>query len=152
VAVDPRVAAEETGIVVAGRDADGDCYVLADRSVPGTPRQCMWAALSAHDEYRADAIAGVTNLVGSYMETLLYRERYFQGDPKGPDLAFRPVTLHRGILERCKPVGVLYEQGSVHHVGALPELEDRMFTWLPGDRKPMGRLEALVCAITELAS
>lgn len=152
VAVSPALPDQETGIIVAGRDADGDCYVLADRSLSGPPRTCLWAALLAHDEYRADAIAGMVNLVGDYMEALLKRERYFQGKDGEPDLVFKAIHAHRDFPDRCKPVGALYEQGRVHHVGAFPELEDRMFTWMPWDRKPMGRLEALVCAITELES
>jgi hypothetical protein len=46
----------------------------------------------------------------------------------------------------------LYEQGRVHHVGALPELEDQLCLWdaTSTDVSP-DRLDALVWAITELA-
>ena len=157
VAVYPEVADEETGIIVAGRDADGDCYILADYSEAMGPDTSVGTALDAYREHHADVIAGVTNLVGDYLKALLYRVHYVRidsGDSRAvKDLrAFVPVALHKGFLERFRPVRELYEQGAVHHVGVFPELEKRMFTWMPGDRKPMGRIEALVCAITELES
>jgi hypothetical protein len=44
-----------------------------------------------------------------------------------------------------------YEQGKVHHVGAFPELEDELCTWVPGASDSPDRLDALVWAFTELA-
>jgi hypothetical protein len=38
----------------------------------------------------------------------------------------------------------------VHHVGAFPDLEDQLCTWVPTDPKSPDRLDSLVWAITEL--
>lgn len=151
VAVDPRQASEETGIIVAGRDADGDCYVLADYSRAMTPDAAAWAAIDAYRRHAAGEIAAAINLVGGYFEALLYRTRQSRPEEdRKPDLIFKGVTAMKGYLERFKPVKALYEQGAAHHVGAFPELEERMFAWMPGDHKPMGRIEALIVALTEL--
>jgi len=163
VAVSPALPDEETGIIVAGRDADGGCYVLTDCSGAMTPDRCAWQAISAYRDHKADVICGVANITGDYLEALLdlVFERMVRPDEyaalaleRHRDWAFEYKAVHvfRGLPERLKPVGALYEQGRVHHVGALPELEDRMFTWMPGDRKPMGRIEAPVCAVTELTA
>ena len=42
-------------------------------------------------------------------------------------------------------------KGKVHRVGTFPALEVQMCEWVAGDRSP-DRLDALVWAITELAS
>jgi hypothetical protein len=48
-------------------------------------------------------------------------------------------------------VAALYEQGQVHHVGHLGELEEQLLTWTgaPGERSP-DRAEALVWALSDL--
>jgi phage terminase large subunit-like protein len=59
---------------------------------------------------------------------------------------------------RAEPVSALYEQGRVHHVGALALLEDQMVTFTPegaaerGDANSPDRVDALVWALTELFS
>lgn len=155
VAVDPRGAGEETGIIVAGRTTDGQFYILGDYSADCTPDKCVGGAIEVCRARGAHVIAWKANLVGDYMEALLERTLERLLHPREYHEWFeverKPIHAHRDFLERCKPVGALYEQGRVHHVGALPELEDRMFTWMPLDRKPTGRIEALVCAITELS-
>jgi hypothetical protein len=48
-------------------------------------------------------------------------------------------------------VSALYEQGRVHHVGMLAELEDEQVNWVPGEGLPSpNRLDGLVWALTEL--
>ena len=129
VGVDPAVTgsetSDETGIVVVGKDAAGHLYVLGDYSVRGTPldwaRQVAWAV----DKHGADRVS--------------------------KNLPFKKVSASRGKYIRAEPVAALYEKGEVHHVGALPELEDQMCEWLPGDESP-DRMDALVWAITELSS
>jgi phage terminase large subunit-like protein len=62
-----------------------------------------------------------------------------------PEVAFRAVRAARGKAVRAEPVAALYEQGRVHHVGRLPELEQQMCEWAPdlGQRSP-DRMDALV--------
>jgi phage terminase large subunit-like protein len=66
-----------------------------------------------------------------------------------PRVNFKAVRASRGKYTRAEPVAALYEQGKVHHVGILPELEDQLCTWTPGDASP-DRLDALVWLLTEL--
>jgi phage terminase large subunit-like protein len=163
VAVSPALPPDETGIIVAGRDADGDCYVLADYSEAMKPDACAWRAIGAYRDHKADVVCGVANVAGDYLGALL--ERTFERVVRPGEYAayamernrawafeYRPVTLMRAFADRLKLVKALYEPGCVHHVGAFSELEDRMFTWMPGDGKPMERIEALVVALTELTS
>ena len=59
VAIDPAVAsgehADETGIIVAGRDAAGHGYVLADASGHYAPTEWARVAIAAYGAHRADA-------------------------------------------------------------------------------------------------
>jgi phage terminase large subunit-like protein len=54
---------------------------------------------------------------------------------------------------RAEPVSALYEQGKVHHVGDLPDLEDQLCNFTAsgyvGENSP-DRADALVWALTEL--
>jgi len=71
-------------------------------------------------------------------------------DPSVPVVSVRAT---RGKYLRAEPVSVLCAQGRVHHVGALPELEDELCDFGPGGltsgRSP-DRMDALVWALTEL--
>lgn len=145
VAVDPEASSEEgsaeTGIVVAGRGADGHGYVLDDRSLQATPHGWASAAVTAYHLHHADRVIGEVNnggeMVGYTVATV---------DPRVP---FKAVHASRGKAARAEPVAALYEQGRVHHVGCFAELEDQMCSWLPGEKSP-DRMDALVWALTEL--
>lgn len=145
VAVDPAVTsgegADETGIIVVA-EAGGHGYVLADYSMRGTPNACMRAAVKAYHDHHADAIIGEVNNGGDYIGALLRTV-----DPMVP---YRTVRASRGKAVRAEPVASVYEQRRVHHVGALPELEDQLCTWTPDLGESPDRLDALVWGITEL--
>ena len=51
----------------------------------------------------------------------------------GENLPIRLVHATRGKLVRAQPAAALYERGRIHHVGALPELEDQMCQYDGGD-------------------
>ncbi len=145
VAVDPAATSNEesaeTGIVAAGLGMDGHGYVLADRSLQGTPAEWARAAVSAYRELEADRIVGEVNNGGEMVGfTILTVD---------PSVAYKAVHASRGKVTRAEPVSALYERGFVHHVGAFPELEDQMCTWLPGEKSP-DRMDALVWAMHEL--
>jgi phage terminase large subunit-like protein len=145
VAIDPAATSTEesdqTGIVVAGKDADGHGYVLADLSLQGTPAEWAKAAILAYRTHKADRIIGEVNNGGEMVEHTL----------RTVDVSIPYTAVHasRGKQTRAEPISALYEQGMVHHVGAFPELEDQMCTWLPGEKSP-DRMDALVWAFTEL--
>lgn len=145
VGVDPAGASgpesDETGIVVAGLGADGHGYVLDDRSLQGSPAGWASAAVTGYYAHRADRIIGEVNNGG---EMVGYTIATIDGS-----VAYKAVHASRGKLTRAEPIAALYEQGRVHHVGAFPDLEDQMCTWVPGDKSP-DRMDALVWALTEL--
>jgi phage terminase large subunit-like protein len=151
VAIDPAVAsgaeADETGIVVAGRDANGHGYVLADVSGRYQPAEWARAAIAAYRSHRADRIVGEVNNGGEMIEATLRMV-----DPAVP---FGAVRATRGKSARAEPVAALYEQGRIHHVGSFPQLEDQLCAFTQDfDRHAAGyspdRADALVWALTEL--
>ena len=151
VAIDPAVSsgegADETGIIVAGRDQRGHGYVLADASGRMAPVEWARAAVAACRAQAADRVVAEINNGGELVEATLR--------VVDPAVAFRAVHAARGKLARAEPVAALYEQGRVHHVGAFPALEDQMCALSPDfDRTAAGwspdRVDALVWALTDL--
>lgn len=158
VAIDPSGGAgganDETGIVAAGRTADGQYYVLEDRS--GRHGANAWgreACLRAV-ELRADAFVVETNFGGDMTKQVLiqaWQELERQDATAGmPMPRIVEVVAKQGKRLRAEPIAQLYEQGLVHHVGEWPALETQMVTWLPGMDSP-DRMDAAVHALTELA-
>jgi phage terminase large subunit-like protein len=151
VAIDPAVSsndeADETGIVVAGRDMAGHGYVLADASGRYAPPEWARAAIAAYGAHQADRVVAEINNGGEMVEATLRMI-----DPAVP---FSAVRAARGKVARAEPVAALYEQGRVHHVGAFARLEDQMCGFSNDfDRNVAGyspdRVDALVWAFTEL--
>jgi phage terminase large subunit-like protein len=151
VSIDPAVSsdehADETGIVVAGRDAAGHGYVLADLSGRYTPTEWARAAIAAYRAHAADRIVAEVNNGGDLVEATLRVV-----DPAVP---FAAVHAARGKVARAEPVAALYEQGRVHHLGALPRLEDQMCCFAHDfSRETAGyspdRVDALVWGLSEL--
>lgn len=147
VAIDPAVTSgedsDETGIVVAGRGADGHGYVLADLSCRMSPDGWARRAVNALQDHKADRIVAEVNNGGDLVERVIRTvER---------TVPYKAVHASRGKRVRAEPIAALYEQGKVHHVGSLPDLEDQMCTYLPeGSDKSPDRVDALVWALTEL--
>jgi phage terminase large subunit-like protein len=151
VAIDPAASsgehADETGIIVAGRDAAGHGYVLADASGHYAPAEWARAAIAAYGAHGADRVIAEVNNGGEMVEATL---RMID-----PGVPFRAVRASRGKAARAEPVAALYEQGRLHHLGAFPQLEDQMCAFAPDfDRAAAGyspdRVDALVWAVTEL--
>lgn len=156
IAVDPAVTANETsddtGIVAValvdrcacgGRD---HAYVLDDWTVSGaTPEGWASRVVAAYEEFEADRVIGEVNNGGDLVESVL------RGQDK--NLPYTSVRASRGKTRRAEPVAALYEQGKVHHIGGLPELEDQMCTWDPtlGDNQPSpDRMDAAVWGLSWL--
>ena len=151
VAIDPAATAgaeaDETGIIVAGRDGNGHGYVLADASGRYAPTEWAQVAVAAYRTHRADRIVAEVNNGGDMVEATL---RMID-----PNVPFGAVRAARGKAARAEPVAALYEQGRVHHLGALPRLEDQMCAFTADfDRRAAGyspdRVDALVWALTAL--
>ncbi len=151
VAIDPAVSADEhadeTGIVVAGKDAAGHGYVLADLSGRYAPTEWARAAIAAYRSHGADRVVAEVNNGGDMVEATLRMV--------DPAVSFAAVHASHGKVARAEPVAALYEQGRVHHLGALPRLEDQMCCFAHDyDRVASGyspdRVDALVWALSEL--
>jgi predicted phage terminase large subunit-like protein len=151
VAIDPAVTsgedADETGIVVVGKDANGHGYVLQDLSGKYSPTEWARIAVAAYRTHRADRIVAETNNGGDMVAATLRMV--------DPNVSFSPVYASRGKVTRAEPVSALYEQGRMHHIGSFPQLEDQMTNFTSDfDRGAAGyspdRLDALVWATTEL--
>jgi phage terminase large subunit-like protein len=146
VAVDPPAGSsgDECGLVVAGLDADGGGYVLADRSAGGLS-PAAWAARTAqaYEDFQADAIIAEANQGGEMVRAVLRQA--------GANLPVTLVHASRGKLARAAPAAALYEQGRIHHAGCFPELEDQMCQY-DGNAsgKSPDRMDALVWALADL--
>lgn len=150
VAVDPPVsrglASAACGIVCAGLGADGRGYVLDDLTIEGASPM-VWAsrAVGLYHARSADRLVAEVNQGGDLVATLI--------GEVDDTVAFRGVHARHGKRLRAEPVAALYEQGRVSHVGALPELEDEMCSYVGlgnGAEASPDRLDALVWALTDL--
>ena len=151
VAVDPPASSGKSsdacGIVAVGRDGAGKCYVLRDATIQqASPIEWANRVVSTFHELEADAIIAEVNQGGEMVKTILHTV-----DPTVP---VKTVHASRGKWLRAEPVALLYERGTVHHVGAFAQLEDQMCDFGPNGlssgRSP-DRLDALVWAIASLA-
>jgi phage terminase large subunit-like protein len=151
VAIDPAAGSgehsDETGIVVAGKDGGGHGYVLADLSGRYAPTEWAKAAIAGYRSHGADRIVAEVNNGGEMVEATL---RVVDAS-----VPFAAVHAAHGKVARAEPVAALYEQGRVHHLGALPRLEDQMCAFVHDfDRTAAGyspdRVDALVWALSEL--
>jgi phage terminase large subunit-like protein len=155
VAIDPAASsgdrADETGIIVAARDGDGNGWVLADASGRYRPTEWAQVAISAYRAHGADRIVAEVNNGGEMVETTL---RIIDSN-----VAFAAVRASRGKIARAEPVAALYEQGRIRHLGSFPQLEDQMCaftTEAQGEtlRRRLGyspdRVDALVWALSDL--
>lgn len=148
VSVDPAVSANAesdlTGIVVAGMDINGVCYILQDATDRFTPEGWAARAIELYNEYGADRIVAERNQGGE-----MVRYTFKTIDETIP---IKLVHASRGKFARAEPVSALYERGRVKHVRGLDLLEDQMVQWEPlGSIGSPDRLDAMVWAVTELA-
>ena len=151
VAIDPAASsgeeADETGIIVAGKDADGHGYVLADQSGRYPPTEWARTAISLYRQYKADRIVAEVNNGGDMVEATIRMV--------DPNVSYTKVHASRGKVIRAEPVAALYEQHRVYHIGAFPTLEDQQCGFTTDfDRVAAGfspdRVDALVWALTDL--
>jgi phage terminase large subunit-like protein len=162
VAIDPAATsgedADETGIVVAGKDTNGHGYVLSDQSGHYTPIEWARMAVALYRQHSADRIVAEINNGGEMVEATI---RIVDAN-----IPFTAVHASRGKIVRAEPVAALYEQRRVHHIGAFPALEDQLCAFTPdldrsltrdqatGERRRRhdspDRADSLVWALTDL--
>lgn len=155
VGVDPQMSKTDhsmTGIVVAGstpseKGRRSHAYVLADRSVNGTPKEWARAAVKAYHEYDCQLMLIERNQGGEGLEAVV----------RSVDDAVRVklITATRSKGDRAIPVVSRYEQRRVHHTERFVELEQEMMIYVPGEERRRkllspNRMDALVHAIDYL--
>jgi len=150
IGVDPSVAEnprDECGIVVCASTADRDLYkrhawVLEDASVLGSPE--VWAnkVVEMARRWGCPVVAEV-NQGGALVRSAI--------NSIDPNVKVLEVHSKYGKALRAEPIVLSYEQGRVHHIGYLPDLESQMTTWIPeSSKKSPDRVDALVHALTAL--
>lgn len=133
------------GIVAVGKDANDHCYVLQDGTIKASPQ--VWAKRVAEMEKRwgADCVVAERNYGGAMVEAVI--------KAAGTKSRYKEVVASRGKIVRAEPVAALYEQGRVHHMAMMGELEKQLMFFTNegylGDGSP-DRADALVWAITDL--
>jgi predicted phage terminase large subunit-like protein len=146
VAIDPAVSTSEssdqTGLVVAGRGADGDAYVLEDHSGKYQPVEWARRAVALYRKWSADRIVAEANQGGQMVETTVRTV--------DPNVSLKLVHASRGKITRAEPISALFEQNRAHLAGTFPELEDQLCTYAAGSSGSPDRLDAMVWALTEL--
>lgn len=148
VGIDPAISSGdkscETGIVVAGKTTEGNCYVLGDHTVSGRPNVWAQKAIDCYHEYDADALVVEVNQGGDLVEDAIRNI--------DSTIPIKKVRAAKGKVARAEPVSLQYERGKVYHVGIFPTLEDQMCAMVPGDLKESpDRVDALVWALFDLA-
>jgi len=147
VAIDPATTntaeSDETGIIVAGKCAKGEYYVLDDLTGFYSPNGWAGKAISAYKKFRGDRIIGEANNGGDMIEAIIRNN--------DPELPYSKVWASRGKITRAEPVAALYESNKVHHTKEFTDLEYEMtnYTGEAGEQSP-NRMDALVWAITYL--
>ena len=155
VAIDPAAKggdeSDEMGIIVAGLgqayipDRNGFArrhgYILDDLSGRMSPEECMRKAAQAYRAWGADCVIAEVNNGGDWIGTTLRQI--------DQSVNYQTVTATRGKQTRAEPVAAVFDQLAAHVVTSLPELEEQLVTWVPGDDSP-DRLDAMVWALTDL--
>lgn len=144
IAVDPAVSltGDETGIIVAGKDAEGSGYVLADLSIGGaTPAQWAARVANAFVDSHADWVIAEANNGGDMIRHVLTNA--------AQNLPLQTVHATRDKRTRAQPIATLYEQRRIHHIGVHADLEDQLCNY-DGEGPSPDRLDALVWALTHL--
>ncbi len=154
---DTSNAPDEMGVVVASRDHKNHIYIVADESRKLVGREAARHAWNVFDQYQCDILVYESNLGKRWMEdvfTDVYREMQKEGVfPADTNPPMQAVHSLHGKVLRAEPVAVRYEQGTVHHIGEFPQLENQMIYWDPMDMSKHyspDRLDALVHACRHL--
>jgi phage terminase large subunit-like protein len=149
IGVDPSVAEnprDECGIVVVSATGERDLYkrhswVLEDASIHGSPD--VWAnkVVAMARKWGCPVVAEI-NQGGALVRNAI--------NAIDPNIKVLEVHSKYGKALRAEPITLAYEQGRVHHIGYLPDLESQMLSWIPGEGKSPDRVDALVHALTAL--
>lgn len=145
---------DETGIIGGGIDAAGHVYVWLDASGKHKPEAWGSKAVKAAEQNKIDVIVCERNMGGDMVaSTVRLSKQARRGVAASASLKIVEVHATRGKHVRAEPVSALHEQGRLHIVGTLPELEGELTEWNPklGGKSP-NRLDAMVWLVHYLAN
>lgn len=147
IAIDPATThhddSDETGIIVAGIDAEKRAYILEDLSGKYSPYEWGQRVTDAYWRYQADRVVAEVNKGGDLVEQVIRSV--------DKTISYKSVRATRGKYTRAEPIAALYEQQKVFHVRPFSKLETQMCGFVPGvTSKSPDRMDALVWAVTEL--
>ena len=149
IGVDPSLGdgetSDECGIVGVALAEDKKLYVLGDWSVRASPLKWARRVVDAYHEIKADYILIERNAGG---RALLKANI----DSVEAGLPIRAVWAKETKEMRASNPALKYELGEVYHAKPLPELEDQLCTWIPGEGPSPDRLDALVWAVRSLST
>lgn len=146
VGVDPPTGQGTCGIVVVGQSADGQIFVLDDRSVEdASPHEWAARVKSAADTYDAVVVAEI-NQGGQMVKEVL--------NAGGHVLPIHTVNATKSKKTRAEPIALLWEveEQIVHMVTQSTKLVDEMCDWVPGEGASPDRVDAMVWACWYLRS
>jgi hypothetical protein len=149
IGVDPSVAerpGDECGIVVCASSGERDLYkrqawILEDASILGSPEVWANTVVAMARKWGCPVVCEVNQggaLVRNAINTI------------DPSVKVLEVHSKYGKALRAEPISMAYDQGRVHHINYLPDLESQMCSWIPGEGKSPDRVDAMVHALTAL--
>lgn len=166
IGVDPALTSKkesnETGIILAASvknwwgPVGGDprrtqapgvshAFILDDKSMSGTPDQWANEVVALFQRSKAGLVIAEINAGGELVAANLRTVE--------PNLPIKVRNASKSKGERAQPIGALYEQGRVHHVGTFNKLEEQMTIFNPEDPDPTwspDRMDAMVWVIDHL--
>jgi phage terminase large subunit-like protein len=142
---------DEQGLALVSQSPqDQHFYVRRSEGYRLPPWEYLKAAVDLAYTHGA-MIAVEKNHGGQYLMELLDQVM----DAEGKHCAVVGIPTTASKRDRAQPVAGLYEQGRVHHVGYLPELESELTTFvgLPGVKETSpNRMDALVHALAQFTT
>jgi len=151
VGVDPSVAEkphDECGIVVVYISntypvLKRHAFIVEDLSLRASPTVWGDVVVRAAHEHGATVVAETNQ--GANLVKQMVRQSAAAANLQNPQI--REVWSSKSKSVRSEPVGGAYARGRIHHVNFLPELEDQIGTWVPGESGySPDRMDALVHA------
>lgn len=148
IGIDPAISSDpnksdETGIIAAGVDENGNGYLLEDGSGHYTPTGWATEAKRLAEKWNADCYVAEKNQGGDMVQTVIRQV--------DTSTRVKLVTATKGKFVRAEPVFSYYEQLRIFHVGTFTKLEAQMITFNPDKTKQSpDRVDALVWAFTDL--
>lgn len=148
IAIDPSVSnnvnSDECGMVVMGLASDDNVYIIEDLSKKMSVAEWATLAIKAFKDYKCELICVEINNGGDLVEDAI--------TVRSKQVEVKQFRARFDKKSRAAPVGDLYEQNRVKHIGTFVKLEDQMVTFDPAisTKKSPDRMDALVWGVHEL--